>query len=611
MTISHVKIFPTINRITYVDYTFYWTLTGNIQTDALLILSIFSFLLFFTLRKPFSVMIVGVMIVVMAFTLTNYINNVTKILCILSLPSIILFFTFNKIHKNNNELQVQKKYYELNSQKFFLILFFLILGIQAIALLHWSILPINKVLNYSFLLSTSLETNFFYAFGLLSPSLMLLTIFSMLIRPYIKYPVHSLLTHLRHNDKSKVESIIFKLETKFRAFTQNELNLTFLIIFIGMITVLITLYPYSVSNIPDNSLGTDVPNYRKWIVKLQSVSDNLEAFTSQVFTDNTLGNNPLASRPLSLITIQFLSKITGYDDIIILKYLPTVLGPSLVMGSYYLTRVAYPNSRRLAILSSILTATSHQIIIGFYAAYYANWMSIIAMFFSIALLLKCINGNPNKKNLILFAILIVTVLFYHSFTWSYFVAASLLFLVWTGVIKKRAKQNIRTILILGMILSGTIALDVIRSYGGTSNIFEMDLNPSITLGLGEYAVRWNNLDTAFKIYLGGYLTNSAILLLLLVWALKASYQNHSDRFFLSMLFVSILPILFGDFVVQSRIFYNIPFQIPASVMLYKIYNSPRISFGKPLVYATILMQFNYALRAMANMEFVPPTNYLP
>ena len=89
--------------------------------------------------------------------------------------------------------------------------------------------------------------------------------------------------------------------------------------------------------------------------------------------------------------------------------------------------------------------------------------------------------------------------------------------------------------------------------------------------------------------------------------MKANYTNDSDRFFLSMLFVSLLPILFGDFVVQSRMLYNIPLQIPASVMMYKLYNNPKTPFGKPLLVAIILMQFNYALRAMANMYFVSPT----
>lgn len=34
--------------------------------------------------------------------------------------------------------------------------------------------------------------------------------------------------------------------------------------------------------------------------------------------------------------------------------------------------------------------------------------------------------------------------------------------------------------------------------------------------------------------------------------------------------------------------------------------SPDVTFGKPLLFALILMQFNYALRAMANMYFIPP-----
>ena len=91
-----------------------------------------------------------------------------------------------------------------------------------------------------------------------------------------------------------------------------------------------------------------------------------------------------------------------------------------------------------------------------------------------------------------------------------------------------------------------------------------------------------------------------------MWTLKANYENISDKLILSMLFVGLLPVLFGDFLLQSRILYIIPLQIPASIIMYKIYKSPKISFGKPLFFALLLMQFNYALRSMANMNFQLP-----
>jgi len=161
---------------------------------------------------------------------------------------------------------------------------------------------------------------------------------------------------------------------------------------------------------------------------------------------------------------------------------------------------------------------------------------------------------------------------------------------------------------LAIVTFGVVSIDILKSYfGGVSDSFSNDLlNPATTIGYDEFAQRWDNLNSTFSWYVGGYLTNSAVLLLVFLWAVTSNYKNHFDRILYSMLFVSALPILLGDIVVQARIFYDIPFIIPATIMAYKIYKNPKVRFGKLLIIALIFIQFNYALRAMANMNYVSP-----
>lgn len=186
-------------------------------------------------------------------------------------------------------------------------------------------------------------------------------------------------------------------------------------------------------------------------------------------------------------------------------------------------------------------------------------------------------------------------------------AVVILFLVWSAIVRIRAKQGVQVVIILAIVTSAIIGIDVVKSYYiGVTTSFQKDLDIPADLSINEFAERWRNLSSTFTWHLGGFLTNSAILLLLFLWTMKANYSNNSDRLFLSLVFVTILPVLFGDYLVQSRLFYNIPLQIPASIIMYKLYTDHKTSFGKPLLLVLILLQFNYALRAMANMYFIPP-----
>src|SRR5690242_19187709 len=125
------------------------------------------------------------------------------------------------------------------------------------------------------------------------------------------------------------------------------------------------------------------------------------------------------------------------------------------MSIYYLTRTSYPEKRSLAVIAAIMTATSYQVIIGFYAAYYSNWMALITMSISIVFLLKSLQ-NLNGKNLALFATFTIATLFFHTYVWSYYVAVIGLFLIWSVVQKKLRKESLKTIIILAMITSGII-----------------------------------------------------------------------------------------------------------------------------------------------------------
>jgi len=256
-----------------------------------------------------------------------------------------------------------------------------------------------------------------------------------------------------------------------------------------------------------------------------------------------------------------------------------------------------------------MTAFSHQIIVGFYAGLYSNWMGLTVMFVSSIFLIKCFQNTKHQtRNITLFAIFTILIMLFHNFMWAYFISVLVIFLMWSAVQRIREKKSIQIIILLSIVIAGIVAIDVLKSeFTEASGGFENDISVAL-LHSDVFSVQelWINLDKAFKNYMGGFLTNSLVLLLLFLWTLKADYAKVSTKFILSMLFVALIPVLFGDFLIQSRFVYLIPIQIPASIIMWKIYKNQKISFGKPLFYAILLIQINYALHAMANMHFSLP-----
>lgn len=621
LTIIKLQIFPTINRITYFDTAVFWSLTNSINYDILVTLIILCTCIFFIFKRyisiPFIMIILGTSILTILF---QRFENFNEVIFLITLPAVISLFIGHKIF-GKKFLHEQTKIFPTNFhiEEFLKVFFLVFLIFEFFVIIRWLLNPLFleiSIEHWSWKLNF-LDSNLFYAFGLLSKYLIILSILAFATRlfiPKLSSKIYYILSKKNRRDLSYHQSEVAPHQKERKKFFNDKVNkysaifdknyrTLFLVILVAALpSALLPFYAYSTVSSPDVSfLGTDIPGYLKWLESISSSSNYYDEFFYQPFIEIHEG-----SRPLTLLLMHAIS-LLGFSYEMVLKYLPVMFGPILVLSAYYATLIMYPKDRRLAVIVSIVTAFSHQIIIGFYAAFYANWLALIVIFFSISFLIKSIREPlPNYRNITLFGIFSILALLVHSYTWSYFVAVLILYLLWSFIIKKRSKQSVKVVVILGIVVLAVIGVDIVKSIPGSSDSFTKDLDFGGSLiGLEEYAERWRNLDKVFTFYLGGFLTNSVIMVLLFIWTLKAKYENDSDRFLLSMLFVSLLPVLFGDFVVQSRIFFNIPLQIPASIIIYRIYLNSKMVFGKPFVFAILFLQFSYALRALANMEFIP------
>src|SRR5713101_1974900 len=70
------------------------------------------------------------------------------------------------------------------------------------------------------------------------------------------------------------------------------------------------------------------------------------------------------------------------------------------------------------------------------------------------------------------------------------------------------------------------------------------------VGLNQFTARWDNVaDTSYN-YIGGIFSNFIILGLGLYWLVKCRLQDWQSIFLIVFLSFGVLPILFGDTVVQ-------------------------------------------------------------
>ena len=70
--------------------------------------------------------------------------------------------------------------------------------------------------------------------------------------------------------------------------------------------------------------------------------------------------------------------------------------------------------------------------------------------------------------------------------------------------------------------------------------------------------------------LGGVFSNFIILLLGLFWVLKSNMREPDTVFLMIFLSAGLVPLFFGNWAIQTRLFYDMPFEIPAAISLYYI-----------------------------------------
>jgi hypothetical protein len=512
-----------------------------------------------------------VFLIVGAFFSINYILDIAALI---SIPSIILIIFCGKIRSSKNVSN------EAMSGK----LLTHYLGMLSIAVgmigLFVSLAPLFSIPS-SFIIPNNYMYEVFLFFSTISPIIILLLVMG--------YPIRILIRSLN----IKITTVSFS-NGKLKGTTK----VIFLLVFMLLSTVLGLIPHLPTINKDNQQIGVDTDYYVRWVGGLLN-SKNFEEFLYKAFVEQVNIHHYKGDRPISLLFLSTLAKITNSDVFFTIEHSTLILSPLLVLAVYLLTRELTSENDLIPLIASFLTAISFQTLIGIYAGFYANWLALIIGYLSFMFLMRFLK-NSGKIDFALFVTLSIVLLFTHVYTWTILSIVTGVFLIIMFKANYYRKKGL--ILLLLVVLTLTIT-DIARMVltGSASGVAQDLEKANGSAGLHRFPDRWENLYFTTLIYLGGMFSNFLILVPALYWLLRSDLHEPTNIFLLVYLSIGIIPVLFGNIGMQSRILYDIPFQIPSAIGLMYLRRNTSSVFWIPL----FLWLVAFSIRSVSNFYFIP------
>jgi hypothetical protein len=468
------------------------------------------------------------------------INIITDITTLISVPLALFFliynkFAFKKILNGNSDLTVN---------------YIAIIGTATgVASILMSLPRIFPYLTTSFPVP-NYAYDIYSLFSSLSPILILLLIFCLPLKIFINAFTERILK-IKHNSNNTAT-------VSFTSIVRRRNKILYLMLFILLSAILVLIPHQPTINKDDQKIGVDTTYYVNWLGNLTK-ADSAHEFLRQAFIVQSNGD-----RPLALIFLFTIVKIINVNPFHTIEHLPIVLGPALIVVVYFLTR-ELTSDDVTSLWAAFITALSFHMLVGIYAGFYANWLGLIIGYLSSIFLFKFLRESK-KINYILYSALMVILVLTHVYTWSILVIVFTVFLLVMLMARYYRRRNIILLLI---VIALSVSIDVTRTMlTGSAGGITQDLKiANESAGIEQFSQRWIILAETIQIYVGGQFSNFIILGLCLYGLFMFNLRKTSSIFIVIFLSIGILPLYFGDWLIQVRVIYNIPFQIPAAIAL--------------------------------------------
>jgi hypothetical protein len=345
------------------------------------------------------------------------------------------------------------------------------------------------------------------------------------------------------------------------------------------------LYPYFSGLNPDGKhVGIDLPNYERMLLDMEDAAGS-NAVSYAFFN--------LTDRPLGVLFMFGMHKTTGFSSLTVLKFMPLLLGPSLILAMFYFVLEA-TGDWTVSSLAALLAAFSSPVTVGMLGALFSNWIALVEVYAFSGLIMRSM-----RKHSWVFAFLsgatLVSVLFTHAYTWAILMGVlgvyGLLLLV-SGLRGKDTGWKAKAVV---AIIVGNLVMDFLKNWllGSVGVAREVVHVVQSGLALEFLEQFWSNLNWTLQKTMGGFYMNPLILFLALFGAFLVCLRDRPvDRYLVSWLVLSSVLFIFGSHNVQWRILYNLPITIFAAFGLDRVRRWLQSIDGreaKILVYLCILL----------------------
>lgn len=575
-----LNIYPLEHRVVYS--TFFDIYIINRYLDHIIIISGVALWITLSLRTKvkFVVPIIYIAIITSIWLLPESPNLSAAILdiaALISIPIVVTFSIYNKFLSKRNMSIINSTIHKNLIVNYLAILGILIgiIGLVNPSSSFFSLqISLTHIRNYAY--------DVFLLLSTFSPILILVLITSLPSKILINEVMVGIL-------KIKNSTLyLSSSDTGFRIKSSSKIIYLLLFMLLSIIVVLIPHLP--ATNKDNRQVGVDSDYYVNWLLPLLH-SKNSQEFIHHAFVVQNHGD-----RPFFLFFLFLIVKIANSSLLYTIEYLPMILAPSLVLVIYFLTRELTSNDST-SIFAAFLTTVSFHILIGLYAGFYANWFALIIGYLSFVFLIRFLKRS-RIVNLTIYFMLMIILMFSHSLTW---IVLTLFTIIFLGVMLKwnHYYSKKRIVLVLIIVLSSAIINIGRIIITGIADNIQRDIGEIAhnTAGPEQFSLRWSNLLRTAYSFVGGQFSNFIILALGSYWLFRSNLSEPSSIFLIIFLSIGIIPFLFGNWLIQTRVYYDIPFQIPSALALSFI-NKQRNGFVMLLPICILILAIS--VRAVSN-----------
>ncbi|MDI9644736.1 MAG: hypothetical protein QFX35_05905 [Candidatus Verstraetearchaeota archaeon] len=451
------------------------------------------------------------------------------------------------------------------------------------------------------------ESAVFYAPSFLTPALVSIILFCWIPLFAVRLVVTKVRSGLATRFPSKV------LEQLSCPSRLDRYSLLIAVLSISSVLI-IALYPYFPPLNPwGKFVGVDIPFYQKGLLDLAGAGDPFAVLQRALLA--------YRDRPLTYLILLSTWRLTWLQPMEFVKFYPILLVVALVSVVYFSSRLM-GLSKFTSSMVMLFTSFSFHVTTGMYGGFIANLTALVIMYPFWGLTIAA----TRKKSWVIFAGALLAnslMLLAHAYTWAMNVGV-LFFYVMFSFLENLKREGRRFDFLMSMLLLVLSVIPFLLSIALMNvDISGTDVYRTLVGGVSIKNLQsfQSNLLKSVMSYKGSTFINPFVFAFSLVGLLVAFFSEQAlSRLLRAFAVGSSIIFVAGNYVIQSRVLYNVPFQILALVGLFSLilalrrsgscFENSRLGYACTALIALlfILINLNYALRCayiLTTINFFP------